>query len=294
MWTPTRPVPWGDADRARGALTALTDDFAADVQEAGAGWQVAWCAGAGVTGTGQAVLDAEVAVFRHVLEGLGRALGPVAGSGGLFLASSAGGVYSGSVGPPFDERSIPDPLSPYGRSKLAMEQAARSWAQRTGVPLLVGRIANLYGPGQDLTKAQGLISQICRAHLRGQPLSVYVSLDTVRDYLYATDCGGLVVDGLARLRVEAEAADGPLVVIKVLASQRGVTVGAVIAELRRVLKRPPRIVLGSSPVAALQTRDLRLRSVVWPELDARALTPLPVGMKATATHVLRGLQVGAL
>lgn len=43
-----------------------------------------------------------------------------------------------------------------------MEQAAADFANATGKPVLVGRIAKLYGPRQNLSKPQGLISHICR------------------------------------------------------------------------------------------------------------------------------------
>ena len=55
-------------------------------------------------------------------------------------------------------------------------------------PVLIGRIANLYGPGQNLAKAQGLVSQLCAAQLERARSSIWVSLDTLRDYLFAPDC----------------------------------------------------------------------------------------------------------
>jgi len=44
----------------------------------------------------------------------------------------------------------------------------------------------------------------------------------------------------------------------------------------------------------MQARDLSLRSRVWPELDHRLLTPLPVGISATAADLQRRLQAGWL
>jgi UDP-glucose 4-epimerase len=82
--------------------------------------------------------------------------------------------------------------------------------------------------------------------------------------------------------------------MKILASQRAITIGAVLAEMRRIFKRNPRIVLGASSVSAMQARDLSLRSRVWPELDRRSLTPFPVGVATTAADLLRRLQLGAL
>jgi UDP-glucose 4-epimerase len=242
-----------------------------------------------VTGTSAQALQLELLALRETLDALTAA--PRGGNGAFFFASSAGGLYAGVGEPPYDESSPVRPLAAYGQAKLDAEAMVSDWSDQTGTPSLIGRIANLYGPGQNLAKAQGLISQICRSHLTGQPLSIFVSLDTLRDYLYAPDCAGLIVDGLARLRQEYSVA-GPRVVTKILASQRAITIGAVLGEMRRIFKASPRIVLGASAVSALQARDLSLRSKVWPELDRRSLTPLPAGIAATEADLQRRLQAG--
>ena len=46
------------------------------------------------------------------------------------------------------------------------------------------------------------------------------------------------------------------------------------------------MVLGVSPLAAFQTRDLRFRSRVWTDLDAEVATTLPAGMAATMRSAL--------
>jgi UDP-glucose 4-epimerase len=251
---------------------------------------VAWCAGAGVTGTSAEGLQLELGALRATLDALGAA--PDGRQGAFFFASSAGGVYAGVGTPPYDESSPVRPLAPYGQAKLEAEALVTEWSSSTGTPSVIGRIANLYGPGQNLGKAQGLISQICRSRLTGQPLSIYVSLDTLRDYLFAPDCAALVVAGMARLRREQPAHPG--VTTKILSSQRAITLGAVLGEMRRIFKSPPRIVFGASAVAASQAKDLSLRSRVWPELDRRSLTPFPVGVAITAADLLRRLQAGEL
>lgn len=268
-------VPWADHAAATAALTEHAG------QISGAPAEVYWCAGAGVIGTSQAQFDEEVASLAAFLD----AWSPAEGSA-LFLASSAGGVYAGSAGPPFTEATEPVPISPYGHAKLAGEEAAREFADRTGVALLVGRISNLYGPGQDISKPQGLISQLCRAELTRQPLSIYVSLDTMRDYLYADDAATMVVAALDAVRQRGGSH------LKVLASEQSTTIGAVIGGLRRVTRRRPPVVLGASPNARFQVHDLRLRSIAWPSTGSMARTPLPAGMSATLTSVGRQLRRG--
>lgn len=287
LWVPPEPIAW--LAPSAGAMD-LRRQVAEFLRAAGdRTWSVAWCAGAGVTGSSQQTLQLELTALRETLDALGDA--SRGRDGAFFFASSAGGVYAGVGAPPYDESSPVQPLGAYGQAKLDAEALIAGWSQATGTPSLIGRIANLYGPGQNLAKAQGLISQICRSHLTGQPLSIYVSLDTLRDYLFAPDCADLVVDALARLRQE-QPATAPGLVTKILASQRAITIGAVLGEMRRIFKKPPRIVLGASPTAALQARDLSLRSRVWPELDRRSLTPLPAGIAATAADLQCRLQAG--
>lgn len=261
-------VPWTDEDSALRALRHA----AAEAGER-PGWRLAWCAGAGVVATPPSELAAEVRLFGAFVDTLTR---PPAS---MFLASSAGGVYAGSPDPaPFDEGSTVAALAPYGAAKLEMEQLAGRLTRR-GTRLLVGRISNLYGPGQDLRKSQGLVSQLCLAHETRRLLNVHVSLDTLRDYLYVDDAAAMVVAGLDLLDAEAPGTT----VTKVLASGRAISIATVVAEATRVLRRHPRLSTRQAP--GHQVRDLRLRSMVWPQIDAIARTPFAAGLRATADDV---------
>ncbi|MBO9523807.1 MAG: NAD-dependent epimerase/dehydratase family protein [Nocardioidaceae bacterium] len=267
----TARVPWSDPDAAVAALTATAASLPTT------GWRLAWCAGSGVVSSTTDHLDAEVGTLHRFLTGWR----PQADANrcGVFVASSAGGVYAGSASPPFTENTEPVPISPYGAAKLRVEREFEQFAEARAVPLLVGRIANLYGPGQDLGKGQGLVSLLCEAHLRHRPLSIYVPLDTRRDYLYVDDAAAMVLDGLDLL------AERPGRRVRILASGRPATVAELLGELRRVSRRRPPMILGSSPVAGMQAADLRFRSVVWPELDRQVRTPLAVGIAACLAAV---------
>lgn len=275
-------VPWTDQPAAVDALV----DVIRGLASAGGPWRLAWCAGAGVTASAHEAIDREVATIAAVVDRL--AHGDLSG-GTIFLASSAGGVYAGSRGAPFTEASPVAPLSRYGEGKLATEAEMGRLARATGARLVVGRLSNLYGPGQDLAKAQGLVSQLCRAQLTGQPVGIYVPLDTVRDYLYVRDAAALVVASLGRAAAELPAGG---VATKILASQRSASIAAVLGEVRRVSRRRPVVRLSVSAQALVQARDLRFRSVVWPDLDARAVTPLAVGVGATMLDMARRINGG--
>lgn len=284
----TVPVPWADPSGARTALRAGVQ-LLAEASQGGA-WQIAWCAGAGIVATSARTMEEERSSFGALLEevAVARGLGPL---GAMFVASSAGGVYAGSSDPPpFTETSTVGALVAYGRAKLDMERDVAGFAESTGTAVLIGRIANLYGPGQDLTKAQGLVSQLARAQLTGQPLSIYVSLDTMRDYVYAADVGDLVAAGLESLRERVGGLPSP-VVVKVVATGTSLTIGSLVGESTRHHRRRPRLVIQAPREGSGQIRDLRLRSVVWPELDVHLRTPMTVGMARTAADVAQQLRV---
>jgi UDP-glucose 4-epimerase len=283
------PVPWADPASARAALSEGVQRLEAAAD--GGPWRLAWCAGAGVVATAAQAMDLERAAFVHLLDELAARPG-LAGCGAMFLASSAGGVYAGSsASPPFTEESSVGALVAYGSTKLAMEDDLTGFAAATGTAALIGRIANLYGPGQDLSKAQGLVSQLSKVHLTRQPLSIYVSLDTLRDYVYAGDVGDLVAAALESLRARTAGQDVP-VVVKVVASGSSVTIGSLIGSSTRLHRSRPRVVVKAPQERSGQIRDLRLRSVVWPELDRHLGTPMVVGMARTAQDVAQRLRAG--
>jgi UDP-glucose 4-epimerase len=285
LFRPSDRISWSAADGGSEELHRLARQF---LMAAGhRPWSVLWCAGAGTVSASPEILQLELEALRATLKALGASTHPTNGT--FFFASSAGGVYAGVGTPPYDESSSVRSLTAYGQSKLDAENSVIRWSERVGTPALIGRIANIYGPGQNINKAQGLISQICRGHLLGTPLSIYVPLDTLRDYLYAPDCADLIREAMLRLRHES-AASNSQVVTKILASQRAVTVGAVLGEIRRIFKNPTHIVVAASAAPSAQARDLSLRSLVWSELDRRSLTPLPVGIARTAADLLRRLQ----
>lgn len=278
------PVPW---QSPRDAQSALRRGARLLREQAGAGdWQLIWCAGAGVLGTSPEALRDEVQALKVTLETLAPRPGDGA-TGAVFLPSSVGGVYAGVGAPPYGESSPVRALSEYGRSKIGAEEAVISWANRSGARVLIGRITNLFGPGQDLGKEQGLISRICLSHLERMPVRIWVPLDTRRDYLFAGDCAALIVSGLERLWAQPKESDGPVVVTKILGSGRPMSVAAVLGEIRRLLRRPPLVILSASPTSAFQVRDLSVSSTVWPDLDRRTLTTFPAGVLATLNDLRR-------
>ena len=272
------PAPWADPEQAREILHNQARGFENAVGDQP--WRVIWAAGSATTSTPRDEAMSELEPLTGVLTGLRSAL--PSGPGVFFLASSAGGVYAGSANPPFSTETPTAPLSAYGELKLAQEAIA---AEALGhlVPVVIGRISNLYGPGQNLDKLQGLISRLALAAATRQPVNIFVPLDTIRDYIYVDDAALTVLETTELNGQE------PGVAYEIIASGRGTTIGQLIRTMNDVAKRKIPVALGTHASASAQSPDLRLVATI----AERGRTALPSGMKAVHDDVLAHVQRAA-
>ena len=102
-----------------------------------------------------------------------------------FVHVSTDEVY-GSLGPEgkFTESTPLHPNSPYAASKAASDLLALAWHHTHGIPVVVTRCSNNYGPFQFPEK---LIPLMIANALDGRPLPVYGDGLNVRDWLYVED-----------------------------------------------------------------------------------------------------------
>lgn len=282
-------IPWNDFDKVR---VTCGDAFRELLRRSNAeskSWAVVWAAGAGVIGAQQEKLDEEVHQFREICNEFAGILLDSAQiqTGVLFFASSAGGVYGGSLGAPFDERTIPATISPYGQARLQMETIARNFSAETGSRLIIGRIANLYGPGQNLGKSQGLISQLVRSQFTPKPVSIFVPLDTRRDYIFVDDCAR-IISGCVKKMLSGEVSEREIT--KNIASGDSVSISALLGLIKYVTKKRPHVLIGQSELSSQHALDLSLASVIWTDLDSKRTTSLPDGVAQTCIDVLKTVQ----
>jgi len=102
-----------------------------------------------------------------------------------FIQISTDEVY-GSLGETgkFTEESPLRPNSPYAASKAAADLLCRAYHKAYGIPVIITRSSNNYGPYQFPEK---LIPLMIRNALLGKPLPVYGEGENVRDWLYVED-----------------------------------------------------------------------------------------------------------
>ena len=269
------PIPWRDAEQARATLHHQARRFEQHTQ--GERWRVIWAAGAATTATKAAEVMSELKPLEGLLTGLRSALPRTPGS--FVLTSSAGGVYAGAEHPPFTVDTPTAPLSPYGELKLAQEGLTESVLGGV-TTMIISRVSNLYGPGQNLTKVQGLISHLAKAAITRQPVNIFVPLGTTRDYIYSDDAARAILQATDAPPPE------PITRMEILASGRGTTISQLIRVMNDVTKKKVPVALGSHASAKAQAPDLRM----IPSMDLPVLTTLPAGVKAVHDDLLHRSQ----
>jgi dTDP-D-glucose 4,6-dehydratase len=111
-------------------------------------------------------------------------------NGILTFCGNTDEVY-GSLGPTglFTEQTPLAPNSPYAASKAAADLLVRSYAHTFGLPAVITRCSNNYGPYQFPEK---LIPLFVTNLLRDQPVPVYGDGQQVRDWIHVRDhCAGI-------------------------------------------------------------------------------------------------------
>ena len=86
------------------------------------------------------------------------------------------------------------PASPYAGSKIAGENMVLSYWYAYGLPTVVVRPFNTYGPFQKTGGEGGVVAIFIKKALAGETLNIYGSGEQTRDLLYVTDCARFVVE----------------------------------------------------------------------------------------------------
>lgn len=101
----------------------------------------------------------------------------------LVYASSSS-VYGNAERYPTSEDDRPQPVSPYGVTKLAAEHLCSLYASNFGVPTVSLRYFTVYGPGQRTDMA---FTRFVRAAVLGETISIYGTGEQIRDFTFVDD-----------------------------------------------------------------------------------------------------------
>lgn len=101
----------------------------------------------------------------------------------LVFASSSS-VYGNAKALPVTEATLPQPVSPYGVTKLAAEHLCSLYAQEYGVPAVSLRLFTVYGPRQ---RPEMAIQRFLSATLHEEGVAIYGDGTQTRDFTFVDD-----------------------------------------------------------------------------------------------------------
>ena len=123
------------------------------------------------------------------------------------VAASSSSVYGNSDELPRVETQNPDPISPYGVSKLAAERYCVSFSRVYGLETVALRYFNVFGPNQDPTSQYAaVVPRFVTAIADGRPVPIYGDGEQQRDFTFVWN---VVAANL--LAAEADGVSGSIV-----------------------------------------------------------------------------------
>jgi nucleoside-diphosphate-sugar epimerase len=145
-----------------------------------------------------------------------------------FVYASSSSVYGDARALPVTEHTLPQPISPYGVTKLAAEHLCHLYHANFGVPVVSLRYFTVYGPRQRPDMA---FHKLIRAMLRDEPFPLYGDGEQTRDFTFISDA------------VEANmlAVDAPPGGVFNIGGGSRVTINQVIATLEELVGNPARV-----------------------------------------------------
>ena len=102
----------------------------------------------------------------------------------LFIHVSTSEVYGSAVSPAMNEDHPLNPMSPYASAKCGADRLVYSYVATYGIPGVIVRPFNNFGPNQHLEK---VVPRFITSCILKQPLSVHGDGSAARDFLFVED-----------------------------------------------------------------------------------------------------------
>ena len=154
---------------------------------------------------------------------------------GVIFISSGGAIYGEHAPVPTPEVVPPRPVSPYGVSKFAGERYVDYYQTVHGIPSVILRYANVYGPRQDPHGEAGVVAIFCQRLIAGEAPIIYGDGDQTRDFVFVGDVAAANIRALGILNDLEPGADGPAVFN--IGTGTETTVNGLLSELSVVVKK---------------------------------------------------------
>ena len=101
-----------------------------------------------------------------------------------FVHASSSSIYGDRAPIPMREDALPQPVSPYGVTKMAAEQLGYLYSVNFDVPVVAMRYFTVYGPRQRPDMA---FNRFIRAAIADTPITLYGDGEQTRDFTFVAD-----------------------------------------------------------------------------------------------------------
>jgi len=153
----------------------------------------------------QESIDDPRRIFENDVIGTFNVLEASKAAGARFVFMSTCMVYdTASATKAISETHATKASSPYAGAKLAGENLVQSYFHAYGMPTVILRPFNTYGPFQKATGEGGVVSIFVSAELHNGTLNIYGDGTQTRDLMYVEDCAEFVVRAALSDRCDGE------------------------------------------------------------------------------------------
>ena len=189
-----------------------------------------------------------------------------------FLHISTSEVYGTALSEPMTEQHPLNPQTPYASAKCGADRLVYSYWRTYGIPMVILRPFNQYGPHQHLEKC---VPRFVTSALTKEPLTLHGDGYAARDWVYVEDTCRALLNAIEAplddiLGEVINLGTGLAVSVKTIASKISALTGADPALLRQVADRPGQVEMHVSSTEKAE----RL-------LDWKATTDLDTGLDRT-------------
>ena len=105
----------------------------------------------------------------------------------IIFASTGGAIYGEQEAFPATESHPQQPMSPYGITKLAVENYLYYYKEVHGLSYIALRYGNVYGPRQNPFGEAGVVAIFAHKMIKGEQAIINGDGKQTRDYVYVTD-----------------------------------------------------------------------------------------------------------
>jgi len=194
----------------------------------------------------------------------------------MIFFSSGGTVYGNQEVQPILETAVPVPINHYGNLKLCIENTIRTFNFQMKKNMLVARISNPYGPGQDYHKGVGFIDAAIKRALSGETIEVWGDGTVVRDYIY--------IDDLCKMLYALIDYHGDYEVFN-LSSNTGVSQNDILEILKNIL---PDMKVSYAPGRSVDAKKIILDNTRIHSICDMKMVPIEEGIRKYYEYIKQG------